>query len=109
MLAFYLLANPTVMVAEPVDPANADTIARRYLFTVVPAATSTLPEVVVLEVVAVNTVKSAHVELFAECCILIVAAPLRVLAVTCRCPTPPFKEDAELSTLVLFTVAVTDC
>ena len=79
MLAFYLLANPTVMVAEPDDPANADTIVRRYLFTVVPAATSILSEVVVAEVVAVNTIKSAHVELFAECCIFIVAAPIKGL------------------------------
>jgi hypothetical protein len=70
------------MVTDPVEPAIADTFARTYRFTVVPAATSIRSEVVVLEVVAVNTTRSAHVELLAECCTLIVAAPLRVFAVT---------------------------
>jgi hypothetical protein len=55
------------MVAEPDDPAKADTFTRTYRFTDVPAATSTLSAVVVAEVVAVKIAKSAQVELLDEC------------------------------------------
>ena len=90
------------------EPAASVHTVRRYLLTVVAAATANRSEVVVVIATVAKVARSAHVELSDECCTLITDVELRVLAVTCNCAIPPFVDEAALSWLVVVVLADTE-
>ena len=90
------------------EPAASVHTARRYLLTVVAAATANRSETVVVIATVVKVARSTQVELSEECCTLITEVELRVLAVTCNCAIPPFDDNAVLSWLDPVVVAATE-